>query len=359
MKRRKRFAKVLIILFTFLLLVGTGVFIIIQIKPEPPEAEIGKAREAISAARQLNAHIYAPDLFKRAEKLYDSSILLWKFQNQEWFLKRNFDKCRECAVLAEYKAIDAGNLSVENSKNLQKTLRSKIDSLQMAIRDFKSIFDQLPLDNEINKSYEKGTLLLSESSHAYQQTDYLVSLEKLNQATTHIKKAFLYANNLLSDYFSNYSRWQRWAEETIGQSKKNKSTAVLVDKFSKKCYVYKSGTLKYTFDVELGKNWIGYKRYKGDKATPEGFYHVTKKKQNHQTKYYKALLINYPNGDDKQRFNQDVKAGRISKSAQIGGLIEIHGGGGKGGNWTDGCIALTNKDMDVIFNNVSEGTPVT
>ena len=45
--------------------------------------------------------------------------------------------------------------------------------------------------------------------------------------------------------------------------------------------------------------------------------------------------------------------------ASIGDLIEIHGDGGKGGNWTQGCVALKNSDMDILFKYVSKGTPVT
>ena len=108
----------------------------------------------------------------------------------------------------------------------------------------------------------------------------------------------------------------------------------------------------------MGPNWIGTKKYRGDKATPEGKYHVTKKKSRRQTKYYKALLINYPNDDDKVRYDANIKNGSIPKRG-IGDLIEIHGDGGRGINWTDGCVALTNSDMDRLYELVSTGTPVT
>lgn len=360
MKRRKRrIVRIFFILMTLMVVGAVSAFILIQIAPKPPMEEISKAREAISTARSVNAHIYDPEQFRRAEQLYDSAVLLWKFQNQEFFLKRNFDKCHTCAILAETNATLAGDHAVEKSKNLQKTLRTDIDKLRQEVRDFKQIFDRLPIGDDMSKKYEKGKLLLAESEVNYQQANYLISLEKLTQAKELIKKAMTYTNNLVSNYFSNYSNWVKWADQTISLSRKNQSTAILVDKFSGNCYVYKNGALKYTFHAEVGKNWIGTKRYKGDKATPEGFYTVTKKKSSHQTKYYKALVLNYPNGEDRQRFTRDVREGRISRSAQIGGMIEIHGGGGRGANWTDGCIALSNKDMDVIFNVVTEGTPVT
>ena len=54
-------------------------------------------------------------------------------------------------------------------------------------------------------------------------------------------------------------------------------------------FIY-NGVKKYEFDAELGKNWVGDKRVKGDKATPEGMYKITKKFGSNKTKYYKALL---------------------------------------------------------------------
>ena len=77
-----------------------------------------------------------------------------------------------------------------------------------------------------------------------------------------------------------------------------------------------------------------------------------------KTKYHKALLLDYPNEDDKSNFEKLKKLGAISKNAQIGGLIEIHGNGGKGIHWTDGCIAVKNKDMDVIFDICAVSTKV-
>ena len=78
-----------------------------------------------------------------------------------------------------------------------------------------------------------------------------------------------------------------------------------------------------------------------------------------QTKFNKALLINYPNDEDRMRFALGRRRGTISRGAGIGNLIEIHGDGGEGRDWTDGCVALTNEDMDRLFAHVRVGTPVT
>lgn len=125
------------------------------------------------------------------------------------------------------------------------------------------------------------------------------------------------------------------------------------------CMVIKDGKVVERFDAELSLNWIGHKKQQGDMATPEGIYQITKKVNHRETKYYKALLLNYPNENDLARFEKDVRQGLISSSAHIGGLIEIHGDGGKGKDWTEGCVALTNKDIDRLYAMVSAGTTVT
>jgi murein L,D-transpeptidase YafK len=110
--------------------------------------------------------------------------------------------------------------------------------------------------------------------------------------------------------------------------------------------------------VEFGPNWIGNKTCRGDRATPEGIYKIVRKKDHRKTIYHKALAINYPNEEDKVRYRNQIAAGNISKRHDIGGSIEIHGGGGRGFNWTNGCVALTDKDIDIVYGMVSENTPV-
>ena len=113
------------------------------------------------------------------------------------------------------------------------------------------------------------------------------------------------------------------------------------------------------YDVVFGKNWIGDKQYAGDRATPEGMYMVTKKKGIRETGYHKALMINYPNDEDRAQFAERKRKGLLSRNSRLGGLIEIHGEGGKGGDWTMGCVALTSDNMDELFNRLAPGSPVT
>ena len=112
-----------------------------------------------------------------------------------------------------------------------------------------------------------------------------------------------------------------------------------------------------SYQISLGRTPKGPKQYEGDRKTPEGLYFINDK--NAQSGYHKNLGISYPNEVDKQH------AESMHKSP--GGLIKIHGI--RNGfdwigrfhllfDWTLGCIALTNKEMDELFENVKIGMPI-
>ena len=112
-----------------------------------------------------------------------------------------------------------------------------------------------------------------------------------------------------------------------------------------------------TYKVALGRSPVSAKTRKGDHKTPEGIYLVDAKKEH--SRFYRALHISYPNRRDQQ---EALKGGW-----DPGGDVEIHGiqnGIGWIGSlhrridWTDGCIAVTDSEMDEIWSAVKVGTPV-
>lgn len=133
---------------------------------------------------------------------------------------------------------------------------------------------------------------------------------------------------------------------------------VLVDKYARCLKVLDRGRVKAVFDVDLGWNGFEDKVFEGDGATPEGEYKVTALKKGAQTKYYLALLLSYPNEEDRERFRKMKARGELGPGVRIGNFIEIHGQGGRGRDWTDGCIALDNDDMEQLFSMAYVGMPV-
>ncbi len=136
-----------------------------------------------------------------------------------------------------------------------------------------------------------------------------------------------------------------------------KADKVVVDKSHAKLFLKKNGKVIREFHVVFGENPKGHKQQEGDERTPEGQYILDFK--NSDSRFYKSIHISYPNEQDKAR----ARAAGVDP----GGLIMIHGQKNSLGvlasvaqnfNWTDGCIAVTNSEMDEIWNAVEEGTPI-
>jgi murein L,D-transpeptidase YafK len=136
-----------------------------------------------------------------------------------------------------------------------------------------------------------------------------------------------------------------------------KADAVLVIKSEKRLYLLNNGTPFASFSVTFGANPTGHKQAQGDERTPEGHYLLDYKNPN--SKFYKSIHISYPNAEDK------ANARRFGKDP--GGDIMVHGQTNGWGwasafvqffPWTDGCIALSNQDMEQIWVAVDPGTPI-
>ena len=136
-----------------------------------------------------------------------------------------------------------------------------------------------------------------------------------------------------------------------------KADLVLVIKSDSKLYLKKNGKVLKEYHVAFGENPDGHKQHEGDERTPEGRYVLDYKKKD--SAFYKSIHISYPNEADKKRAE--------SAGVNPGGFIMIHGQKNGHGwlswltqrfNWTDGCIAVTNSEMDEIWESVDVGTPI-
>lgn len=357
-KRKISIKRVFIALGALAVLVALVMGILLITSAKPPVYAVTICQNEISSAREVEADRYAPEMLVSAESTCQLALNEWKYQNDRIFFSRNYRQMLSLANEATGKAREAKEMALHVKDSLETGLSSKLKAVCSKIDHYEICYSHLPLSGTTRQNFTSAKLRYMESKEAYERGDYKQVSLNLDVASQLITRSVTEAHTFLSGYFENLPKWQRWAGETIAWSKNNSAYAILIDKFAQKCYVYKDGKIKREFNAELGPNWIGTKQYRGDKATPEGKYHVTKKKARHQTKYYKALLINYPNDEDKARYNSLVKKGIIPKRG-IGNLIEIHGDGGKGINWTDGCVALTNDDIDRLYELTGIGTPVT
>lgn len=131
---------------------------------------------------------------------------------------------------------------------------------------------------------------------------------------------------------------------------------ILVDKSDRTLALYGQGQVLRTYGgLQFGDAPTGHKQFEGDERTPEGRYVIDYR--NPRSSYHLSLHISYPDPDD--------RAFAQSHGRSPGGLIFIHGqpngypeGERVPGDWTDGCIALANEQIEELWTVVADGTPI-
>lgn len=337
----------------------TSVFFTIHVSEQTPYWTFKQARLALSFARHSGAAKYAPKALQAAEIQWELARAAWRQETRKWVFRRNYQTASQMAELTRQLSQQAARSAITARDSLRWRSMAQLALVKQKIDKFQNQFTHLPIENLDRQKFVTGEILMRESELALQRQDYLLAESKIRTAAAYVGSTNDKVTALLKSYREQLPEWKRMVNETIAWSKTNDAVAIVVEKMSYRCQIYNGGKLKAEFPIELGPNWLGHKQRRGDRATPEGQYHVIKKKGRGNTIYYKALEINYPNDRDRERFQAAQNRGEIAKNAHIGGLIEIHGDGGKGANWTSGCVALTNENMDHVFDWANIGTPVT
>jgi murein L,D-transpeptidase YafK len=145
------------------------------------------------------------------------------------------------------------------------------------------------------------------------------------------------------------------AEESAAVSNGDigKVDRVFVDKSERRLDLLRDGAVIASFPVMLGFNPDGHKTQQGDGRTPEGDYVLDWR--NPKSRFHLSLHVSYPSAADREQ--------AAARGVSPGGDIFIHGTPGWyaaiGGDWTLGCIAVSNAEIEVIWKAVPDGTPIT
>jgi murein L,D-transpeptidase YafK len=129
-------------------------------------------------------------------------------------------------------------------------------------------------------------------------------------------------------------------------------TGVVVNKGERKMYLLHKDRVVRDYDIFLGFAPEGHKQIEGDGKTPEGIYRIDRRNPN--SRFHLSLGISYPNADD-------VRAAR-ALGKPPGGEIFIHGQRHPmrldKGDWTWGCISVSNQEMERLYAMIKDGTPI-
>lgn len=166
---------------------------------------------------------------------------------------------------------------------------------------------------------------------------------------------------ILPSFFVNNTRFTQ-------KSRQNRTLEgdvyIVINKTAYELQVYDKEGWYATYPVVFGNKDQGDKMVEGDRKTPEGSFRIISKRPHE--KWHKMLMLDYPTKESWDKFNQRKATGTIPKGAKIGGGIAIHGTWPHDDivvddftNWTNGCIALKNEDLDELDALLPIGTRVT
>ncbi|HYM88089.1 MAG TPA: L,D-transpeptidase [Nitrospiraceae bacterium] len=230
--------------------------------------------------------------------------------------------------------------------------RFRMMSLQGSAIDSRLVLGQK--SNEIE-------LLMNQAHAFYEQARYDRSLTASDLAAQNLATQAAMLSSELGRYTDRdrISRWQEMAKGTITWSRIHRAPAIVINKADRVLTLYRNGHQVVSYPVRLGLNGIREKQYQGDGATPEGRYRINSKGGQRQTQFYRTLVLDYPNEDDRRRYQLGRKTGQIPASRAIGGQIEIHGVENELMAQTLGHVMLDNPRMTILYDRVAKGTPVT
>ena len=144
---------------------------------------------------------------------------------------------------------------------------------------------------------------------------------------------------------------------TPARAKRLMADSIVVDKSDRKLTLFYRGDTVKTYEIALGRNPVGDKTRRGDGRTPEGLYYI--EGRNPQSKYHLSLRVSYPTPTQRARAAQ--------RGISAGGDIMIHGlpdafasvgALHRQQDWTEGCVAVTNEEIDEIYRAVPVGSPI-
>ena len=281
----------------------------------------------------------------------EENIVRWPWEDNE------LETDLEALQVEGTQLVSDVNSRIQAQRTTAETKLAKIEQrlrlMNTRVGDIGSrvVLGEHPLETEV---HVKQARLFLEQGH----------FEHSIQASERAGKILLTQTALLTNELGRYAdddliaAWRESAQRTIDWSRTHRAQAIVISKADRVLTLYKNGRKVLTYPIRLGSRGIRAKQHYGDGATPEGEYRIQRKRGPGQTPYFRALILDYPNIDDRRRFEEAQKAGLIPKSQHMPGLIQLHGIAQGISDQPYGSIVLDNPQIARLFNQVAVGTPV-
>ena len=149
--------------------------------------------------------------------------------------------------------------------------------------------------------------------------------------------------------------WAHWPLEPLPAG--TKVDRIVVEKAARRLTLYSGGAPVRSYRVSLGRAPVGPKQREGDKKTPEGRYRIIEHKAD--SSYHRALRVSYPELADVERAKrQGVSAGSDIMVHGLANGLGFFGRTHRVADWTAGCVALTDDEIEQVYAAVADGTEI-
>ena len=326
-----------------------------------PVAARASAVAAFEAVAASEASGWAPEALRAADEALRAALVAWSRQENRTLPLRDYRPVARALAEAESRALEALRVGEELRAEARAAAEQAVREAQSVEAQAEALVAATALPPAERVHLQRARLLVREAEVLLRDSDVGAARERAERSRAELGEALGPALQAAGRYTSQeqVGLWRRWIDETQAWSRRTGEAAVLVLKEKNRLVLLSRGAPVRTYAAEIGANALAVKQRQGDQATPEGRYRIVAKRDHGRSRYYRALLLDYPNAADHERFAAAKRRGEIPGDAQIGGQIEIHGEGGRGQNWTDGCVALSNHDIDELYARVGVGTRVT
>lgn len=364
MTRTRRQRRRLIVAATALLLCIVAALLAAPVvlgRTAPCKTERESANTALSAAIDAGAKRWASSSLATAEGKLLAAEREYRRQEGRFVSFRTFDLARSLFVSAAQMASDAArDAESARVRSASETL-SLVATTERAAIKLEPDAERVNLPRDGRAKLTAARIKLDHAKQLVERHEYGDARRMAESASNDVEVVRARITEIASRFTDSKSvaTWRRWVDDTIRDSRRTGGLAIIVLKEKHEVVLYDDGRPVKRYAADMGRNRTADKARAGDRATPEGRYKIVKKKDVGRSKYHRALLLNYPNDDDRRQFQEMKARGLIPRGASPGNLIEIHGHGGRGEDWTDGCVALADREMDDLFRRVPVGTPVT
>jgi hypothetical protein len=331
-------------------------------RARPPVAAREAAIEAFeSASRGPAARWAPPEALRAADGALRAAFLEWSRQESRLLPRRDFRPVAGLLAAASSSADGARRLGEERRREARTLAEEAVSEARAAEAHVVELLAATAVPRGQRAHLQRARLLVREAEALLRGEEIEAARDRADLARGELGEALGPALEAAERYTSReqLATWRRWVEETRAFSRSTGQPAIVVLKEKNRLVLLAKGVPVRDYDAEVGQNALGVKQRQGDGATPEGRYRIVKKKDRGESRYHRALLLDYPNAADRASFAAAQRRGEIPPGTGIGGLIEIHGEGGRGQNWTEGCVALSNADLDDLYSRVGVGTRVT